>query len=288
MNDSSYFKFTSKARLDKSINSLLGIIEGISIDGLLNDDEMKFLARWIRDHQERAERHPYNEILPLLAKSIDDGTLDEQERADIIYVCEKLLSTSYYDEISAELQVLHALLAGIAADEKITEDELGGLSEWISDHEFLRKCWPYDEIDSLIVSVMADRHIDAKEHNDLLSYFSEFTHEISNDGEKNNFEPLAGICAVSPEIIFKNSAFCFTGESVRLPRKELSSLVIDRGGKVVKGVSKILDYLIIGAAGNECWKYSCYGRKIEQAINYRKQGCPIVLVHENDFFDALQ
>jgi hypothetical protein len=287
MSDSSYFEFTGKARLDRSINSLLGIIEGISIDGILNNDEMKFLARWIKDHQEKAERHPYNEILPLLAKSIDDGILDEEERADLKYACENLLSTDYYDEVAAEMQILHEILAGIAVDGVITKNELEGLSVWLADHEFLRKCWPYDEIDSLIVSVLADQHIDDEEHKALLSYFSEFTNAVSNNSESPLIEPLAGICAVAPEINFDGSVFCFTGESVRLPRKELSNLVIEHGGKTVKGVSKILDYLVVGAAGNPCWKYSCYGRKIELAMNYRKQGFPILLIHENDFFDAL-
>lgn len=287
MANNSYIQFTSKSRLDKSINSLLGIIEGISIDGLLNNEEMKFLARWIRDHQEKAERHPFNEVLPLLAKSIDDGILDEQEREDILFVCENLLSTNYYDETTAELQVLHALLVGIAADELITKDELEGLSDWLADHEFLRKCWPYDEIDSLIVSVLSDQRIDAEEQKSLLAYFSEFAYVVTNNGEKSTVEPLPFICAVDPKITFDGSTFCFTGESIRLSREELSNLVVERGGRVVRGVSKILGYLVVGAAGNQCWKYACYGRKIEQAMNYRKQGCPILLVHENDFFDAI-
>jgi hypothetical protein len=33
--------------------------------------------------------------------------------------------------------------------------------------------------------------------------------------------------------------------------------------------------------------YSCYGRKVEEAINYRKRGANILIVHENDIWDVV-
>jgi hypothetical protein len=281
----SYYPFTVKSRLDKSINSLIGIVEGISIDGLVNDKELGFLASWINDHQAEHERHPYNEILPILVRSLKDGILDENERADIMYVCENLRSTSFYDQTAADLQRLHTVLAGIAADNLITETELIGLSDWLSEHEHLRKCWPYDEIDSLIISTLADRRIDEHEQKMLKDFFSEFAH-VSTDEKPSGFT-LPGVCAVSPEIIFQDHSFCFTGESQRMSRDELSETVISRGGRIVSGVSKKLNFLVVGSSGNPCWKYACYGRKIEQAVGLRKEGAPITLVHENDFFDVI-
>ena len=282
-----YFPYTVKARLDKSINSLLGIIEGIAIDGILNDAELRFLASWMIDHEDQHEYHPYNEILPLLTVSISDGILSEEERADILYLCEKLTSRNYYDEVASGLQRLHTLLAGIAADDTISTHELIGLSDWLSEHEYLRKCWPYDEIDSLITAIMADKKIDASEHQLLLNFFSEFAHTEINKRNQPEDVTLPGICSVAPEIIFSSTSFCFTGENSRMPRDELIETVVSRGGRTVSAVSRTLNYLVIGAAGNPCWKYACYGRKIEQAMNFRKQGFPIVLVHETDFFDAI-
>jgi hypothetical protein len=282
-----YYKFTARARLDKSINSLLGLVEGISIDGILNDKEMRLLATWIIDHEDRKELHPYNEILPLLTTSTADGKLTDDERADILYMCEKLRSTDYYNDVTAGLQRLHTLLAGIAADNVISTNELIGLSDWLSEHEYLRKCWPYDEIDSLITSVLADKKIDATEHELLLSFFAEFAHSEVNKRNNPSDVTLPGICSVSPAIEFSNTVFCFTGETSKMSRDDLLDAVATRGGRTVTNVSKVINYLVIGAAGNPCWKYACYGRKIEQAMNYRKEGYPIVLVHESDFFDAI-
>ena len=47
------------------------------------------------------------------------------------------------------------------------------------------------------------------------------------------------------------------------------------------------DYLIVGNAGNPCWAYACYGRKIEDAMNIRKDGGKVQIINETDFWDAV-
>ena len=95
------------------------------------------------------------------------------------------------------------------------------------------------------------------------------------------------MCAVCPEIEFSGSKFCFTGASAKYSRAELTGLVKGLGGEVVESVSASLNYLIIGADGNPCWAYACYGRKVEKVVDLRKQGARILLVHEHDFHDAV-
>lgn len=64
-------------------------------------------------------------------------------------------------------------------------------------------------------------------------------------------------------------------------------MVSSLGGKSVSSVSQKLNYLVIGAEGNQCWAYACYGRKVEKAVELRKQGARLLIVHENDFHDAI-
>ncbi|MBO9716207.1 MAG: NAD-dependent DNA ligase, partial [Pseudoxanthomonas sp.] len=80
-----YAKFTGKARLDKSINSLLGIIEGIAIDGHINELEISYLGTWLSEHRELKDLHPFNELVPRVAAAMADGVLDEEEREDILW-----------------------------------------------------------------------------------------------------------------------------------------------------------------------------------------------------------
>lgn len=286
-----YAKVTTRARLEKTVNSLLGLIEGMAIDSSINPSEISFLSLWLAEHADVRDRHPYNELVPLVQTAVEDGVLTREEHDDIVWLCNRLRSTEYFDQTTADLQRLHAVLGGVVSDGKITEDELRGLAAWLQDHEHLRTCWPYDEIDSLIVGVLKDKKIDAQEHALLKAFFSEFT-AIMDDrtitssvvSEGTN---MVGLCAVCPEIEFTDSTFCFTGASSRYTRKDLAATVERLGGSFAPNVNKSVKYLIIGADGNPCWAYACYGRKVEKAIELRKSGVRVLIVHENDFHDAV-
>jgi len=286
-----YARFTSRARLEKSVNSLLGLIEGIAIDSSINQSEVSFLNVWLAEHADVRDRHPYNELVPVVQAAVADGVLTQDEHDDIAWLCERLRSTEYFDQTSADLQRLHAILGGIVSDGQVTKDELRGLSVWLQDHEHLKTCWPYDEIYSLIVGVMKDQKIDPEEHAQLKAFFSEFTAVLD---DRTITSPLVseganivGLCAVCPEIDFSASIFCFTGASSRYTRKELAATVERLGGTFAPNLTKSVRYLIIGADGNPCWAYACYGRKVEKAVELRKSGVRILLIHENDFHDAV-
>ena len=98
---------------------------------------------------------------------------------------------------------------------------------------------------------------------------------------------VSGICAVCPEIKFKDRTFCFTGESYRAKRFTMAEIVRGFGGAVQSTVNRKTNYLIVGTAGNPCWAYACYGRKIEEAMQLRKEGVNIVIVNETDFWDTI-
>ena len=78
--------------------------------------------------------------------------------------------------------------------------------------------------------------------------------------------------------------FCFTGVSVKYSRNDFLALVAKLGGRGVTSMSPKVNYLVIAAEGNPCWAYSCYGRKVEKAVQLRKSGIRVVVVHENDGF----
>lgn len=284
-------RFTGRARLEKSLNSLIGIIEGVAIDGIINSREVVFLADWLGEQADVAQRHPYNELMPVLEDALADGVLNDDEREDILWLCRKMHAAEYFDEVTADMQRLHAVLGAILADGVVTVAEMAGLSAWLAEHEHLQRCWPYDEIHSLVVGVMADGRIDAAEQQMLRGFFAEF---IAFLDDRTITSPpvdlggeIVGLCAVCPEIELAGRVFCFTGASSRYSRRELADMVQTAGGVFTNSVSKKVDYLIIGADGNPAWAYACYGRKVEQAVKLRKAGQKILLVHENDFRDAL-
>lgn len=223
-----YMRFTGPSRLQKSVNSLIGIVAGIAVDGAINDRELNFLQIWLDEHREVGGSHPYNELIPRVSGAIADRLLSEDEKEDILWLCEQLRSAEFFDTATADMQHLHAMLGAIAADGEINQEELTGLQHWLLDHEHLRTRWPYDEIDGLVTHVLADRRIDRTEHTALMSFFGEFTAllddrtisraHVSQPGD------IVGVCAAGPEITIRGSSFAFTGASERYSRSDSARL----------------------------------------------------------------
>ena len=282
------FKYISKVEHDKAINTLLHILEGIAADHTVTAKEWELLANWVSENKIVANRHPYNQLVPPLLTAVEDRVLSEEEREDMTWLCTQLRSNEYYSLVTQDIQHLQPVLSTIASDGTVTEAEIEQLSTWLSEREHLRKCWPYEEMDILLTTTMQNHCIDPEEQKSLLEFCSSFT-SSDQDFETPHVTArmLFDIFAVSPVISFDDYIFCFTGESKRASREEMKLLAQDRGAKIVEAVSPELDYLVVGVDGNPCWAYCSYGRKIAQAIELRRQGSRLLIVHESDFFAAL-
>lgn len=83
--------------------------------------------------------------------------------------------------------------------------------------------------------------------------------------------------------------FCFTGKAKRASRKQMCDVVDSLGGKSVDRYVQALDYLVICSANSAAWCFSVYGRKIEAAMNDRRDGrSSVQVVQEVDFWDAVE
>jgi hypothetical protein len=284
-----------KNTLDKSLHTLEGIVKGIAMDGKITPSEIDELRSWCFDYVGLSSHSPFNEFIPLIQTAISDLTLTDEEIKGVLWCCKNMTTPNlYYDIVSADIQRLQGILHGIMADHRIEEEELKELQSWIGDNDHLRGSYPYDEIDSVITRVMQDGRIDPEEHDFLKVFFSEFiampTDATIDPDELARLKQsitIPGICAFNPEITLPGKSFCFTGISSRASRSDIAKKIEIHGGIYIDHVRPDLNYLIVGNNGNECWAYSCYGRKVEEAINYRKKGANILIVHENDFWDAV-
>lgn len=285
--------FMRKARLEKAIHSLMGVLEGVALDGVLNPDEVSFLRMWTREHLEFADLHPINEILPPLMHALEDGVVDNEEQQDLLWLCRRLSGCSFYDEITVDLQRFHGVLAGVIADTVISKAELEALRDWMEDHPHLLCRWPFDEVGSLIHDVLLDGVVTPAEHKTLLSFFANFL-AIGDDVTITSPYAaypnigLAGVCAVAPDIQLQGRTFCLTGSFTRHKKAEIGMLIERRQGGWTDSLSKSIHYLVVGGKGNPNWAYACYGRKVERAMEYRQAGGTILIVHEVDLLDALQ
>lgn len=286
-------RFTKPAEMAKAVNTLGGIIEGILLDGEVNAEEVEELRQWALEHEYLVTKEPFREILELVHGALADGTITVEELEDVQWVCNKFkLEGSYYDSITASLQQLQGLCHGILADGHVNEAELAGLRTWMREHFYLARLYPFDEIHSILHFIMENGRAGDDELLMLKAIFLQYanirveTVRASLVEEVGHTYQIKGFCAVAPEVVFEGRRFCFTGESGRATRSQLQSYISQMGGIPQNNVTKDLDFLIVGDAGSEAWAFSCYGRKVEKALEYRQAGCTLVVVQERDFWGA--
>lgn len=285
-------RFTAKGEMVKALNILEGMIRGMAIDGKINAEELEELEHWYHLHQNLLERLGFHDLLTVLGVALQDSRLSAEKKADILWLCSRYTANNIFqDFIHNDLQKLQGLLHGIMADNEIDLLEVAGLGKWLTDHTHLSGIYPYDELRSIIISVLADGQLSEAERAMLKAYFSEFV-EIENSVNLNESEfielrkeiHISGVCAADPKVVFKKKLFSFTGVSSCSRQAEIKTLIEAQGGFFKTNVVKDTDYLIVGNKSHPAWPFSCYGRKVEQAVKLRKAGSSILIVHEDDFW----
>ena len=293
-----YRRYMKREELHKSLNSFIGLLEGVIADGCINEKEKAEIKNWYTLHNYLLNVFPFTEIFPAIDEAFKDDNLDMEEAENVLWLCKKFVDVEqenlYFDIITCKLQQLEGILHGIVSDGIISEEEIDNLYDWLEENADLEKRYPFDEVYSLLVAAKEDKKISDDEKNMLKAFFLTFvdtteSYNVHSDDvlDIQKKYSIGGICALCPEIEFLNKTFCFTGVSKKATRTEIATIVENAGGKYIDNVSEKTDYLIVGAGGNPCWAYSCYGRKVEKAMTLRKKGKSITIVHENDFWDAL-
>lgn len=279
---------TARARADKAINSLKGILLGINLDEKVNEKEFAELKKWSENHRELINRNPFREFMTIIDETVSNNIPATETIQDLYWLCQKYESDNYYyNAVTTDLQTLQGICHGILADGIINEKEVFDLEKWLEENTHLNSYYPYDEIRSLILSIVSDGKIDEEEKLVLKAYLNQFVNlenkKISDQIEKDTFDiNISGHCTSNPDVYIDGKTFCVTGILKSGNRKEIENMISDLGGIPTKTVTKKTDYLIVGDNGNQAWAFACYGRKVEKALGMRKNGHTICLIHEYD------
>ncbi|MDC9721463.1 MAG: BRCT domain-containing protein [Urechidicola sp.] len=285
---------TSRARADKAISSLKGILIGINSDQEVNQEEINELQKWASSHKELINRNPFKEFMTIIEETVSNNIPATETIEDLFWLCQKYENDNfYYNGVTSDLQILHGICHGILADGVIDDKEVRDLEKWLEENTHLSTYYPYDEIRSLILSIVSDGKIDEEEKLVLKAYLNQFVNLENKEIEEQinretNDINISGHCTSDPEIELDGKTFCITGVLKSGNRASLEKTISDLGGIPTKTLTKKTDYLIVGDNGNQAWAFACYGRKVEKALDLRKNGHKISLIHEFDFMDAIE
>lgn len=68
----------------RSLNQLMGIINGVLCDGHLHDTEIHFLSTWLQENEQLKNVYPANVIFRLIREALADGVLTLEEKEHLL------------------------------------------------------------------------------------------------------------------------------------------------------------------------------------------------------------
>ncbi|MAL94363.1 MAG: NAD-dependent DNA ligase [Haliea sp.] len=174
---------------------------------------------------------------------------------------------------------LIGLSKGLVADGKVNQAEAEFLLSWLIQNRQASENPVVSNLLAKISSVLEDGVLDAEESAELLSLLQSIAGEGSVIGELAKATSLP-INDPAPRINFDTTSFLFTGTCAFGTRRECQAAIESLGAINAKGVTKSLNYLVLGTYVTDSWIHESFGRKIEKAVQYRADGLPIVIVTE--------
>ena len=131
-NNSSFIHFCTPQRVQKDFNNIVGIIEGVMADGVLQKEEISAILNWILSNKLFEKQKPYAQLIQILVEAIEDGHISEEEKNDIIWFCKNYLEQNqYYELFTSKIQELHGLLEALSFDSILYDIEIDFIEKWL-------------------------------------------------------------------------------------------------------------------------------------------------------------
>ena len=178
-----------------------------------------------------------------------------------------------------QIDTLIGLSKGLTADGAISLGEAEFLLTWLIQNRAASKNPIIGNLLSKVSSILADGVLDSDEASELLLTLRGITGEQSEIGELAKPSTLP-VNHPAESIIFPERSFVLTGTFAFGTRKQCQEAVESLGGINANGVTKSLNYLVIGSYVTDSWAHETFGRKIQKAVEYQAGGVPLIIVTE--------
>ena len=171
-------------------------------------------------------------------------------------------------------------------DGHIDQGEAEAIYTWLKTHGSCLDTWPANVLFERLGVMLADKQLDQDEQREILSTIMSISQPRQTSGA---LAPASlPVDDPAPTILFESRSFCFTGVFDYGRRADCVDAIAKRGGKEAGGITKKLNYLVIGNIGSEVWRHTSFGSKIAKAMEYREAGVPIAIISESHWVSAIK
>lgn len=189
------------------------------------------------------------------------------------------------NDLKRSAGALLGIIQGMLCDGHLSDEEIRFLKTWIERNELVATTWPGDVLHARIKSVLEDGDITQDERDYLVNTLQQLI-----GGESEELADATHVTELaldrSTVVCIPDAVFCLTGEFVYAARHQCEEVIVKLGGQISNSITKKVGYLVVGGLGSPEWKNGSYGTKIQKAIDYKRKGVPLFIVHEDQWAAA--
>ena len=153
--------YNSKRNAIKAFENLLGIVSGIQGDVNLTKEELVFLQSWLIEQDYLVNDPDVVDLLDAINDVLADGILTQPEKDDISCLLSDFLEYrddyNYLEQdIQQSIKRATGVFAGLSSDDKLSDEEVIYLKNFLDTHHSARKHWPLSSVARLVDEALAD------------------------------------------------------------------------------------------------------------------------------------
>lgn len=160
----------------RNINELIGLIKGISFDGVVNEKETEKLKHWVDRSRNLAYKAGDIEFIGIIDNILEDHIVTDQEREILLEYCDRYITS---DSRFPEIYLLQGMLEGVVSDDVVNSQEIDKLQEWIDEND--GKISDFPECEAMVEGVrkiISDGKVTEDEREKLLDIINNQIEEV--------------------------------------------------------------------------------------------------------------
>lgn len=172
----------------QNINELIGIIKGISFDGVINDKEVLHLQSWADKNRNLAYEKRQMELIKMVDSVLEDHIIDDSKKELMLNICDEFLINE--GDSSSYIYELNGIIEGIVCDGEVNESEVFRLKDWMNTYgNSIREHKPSAELCKVIDDILEDGIVTEEEQAELLDMLNKRikTAQFENKDEINSW-----------------------------------------------------------------------------------------------------
>ena len=160
----------------RNIHELIGILEGISYDRVINETETIHLQEWLDKNRNLTYDSNQSKIISLVDSVLEDNIITEEEQKQLLACIEAY--TSDKDDATRYVYELYGIIDGVICDGVVNDDEIYNLKQWITDNgELLGGYKDCKKIITKIEEIIEDGIVSLEEQQDILALLKDIVNE---------------------------------------------------------------------------------------------------------------